>query len=129
MKKNKRITTGGEVIIDTTTSYSEKQIRVDACPWMSDMVDMIAPDGRMKLKGCTTIEADASVTFKPYRIGSQGQRYQVVFRTEHCDVMRTQGGVIIEKWRFKKSMTNGDILEARKRENARINAFYKAFEA
>ena len=118
-----------KVVIDTTTSYSEKQIRVDACPWMSDKIDLIAPDGRMKLKGCTTIDADATVIFTPYRIGSQGQRYQVVFRTEHCDVMRTQGGVIIEKWRFKKSMTNGDILEARKRENARINAFYKAFEA
>jgi hypothetical protein len=126
MQKTKRITVNGEVRIDTTTSYSEKQIRVDACEW-SETED-IAPDGAVSFKGRTIIEPGARIIFKPYR-SNTGSRYEQLFETEHCHILRTQGGAIIDKWRFKKSMTNGDILDARKRENARINAFYKAFEA
>lgn len=126
MKKNKRITTSGKVKIDTTTLYSEHLIRIDACEW-SETED-IAPDGAVSFKGRTIIEPGARIIIKPYR-SNTGSRYKQVFETEHCTVMLTQRGAIIEKWRFKKSMTNGDILEARKRENARINAFYKAFEA
>ena len=106
--------------------YSENQIKVDACPWMADMTHEVAPDGRMRMKGCTTIEPGAHLVFRPYRIGSQGKRYEVLFKTEHCEVMRTQGGVIIEKWRFRPSMTLADVCEARNRENVKIDAYYQS---
>ena len=112
--------------MDTVTVYSENQIKVDVCPWMSDKAEEVAPDGRLRLKGCTTIEPGAQVVFRPYKIGSQGSRYQILFKTEHCDVMRTQGGVVIEKWRFKPSMTSMDICEARARENVKIDAYYQS---
>ena len=126
-KTNKqRIVINGDVVMDTVTVYSDNQIKVDACPWMADKADEVAPDGRLRMKGCTTIEPGAQMVFRPYKIGSQGSRYQILFKTEHCDVMRTQGGVIIEKWRFKPSMTRADICEARTRENLKIEAYYQS---
>ena len=35
-KNKKRIVINGDVKMDTVTVYSENQIKVDACPWMSD---------------------------------------------------------------------------------------------
>lgn len=128
MKKqeSKRIVINGDVKLDTVTVYSENQIRVDACPWMADKAGEVAPDGRLRLKGCTTIEPGAQMVFRPYRIGSQGKRYEVLFKTEHCDVLRTQGGVIIEKWRFRPTMNAADIRKARQAEGQRINAYYQS---
>ena len=125
-KNKKRIVINGDVKMDTVTVYSENQIKVDACPWMSDKAEEVAPDGRLRLRGVTTIEPGAHMVFRPYKIGSQGSRYQILFKTEHCDVMRTQGGVVIEKWRFKSSMTSMDICEARARENVKIDAYYQS---
>jgi hypothetical protein len=125
MKNQKRVVINGDVVMDTVTVYSENQIKVDACPWMGDKTDEVAPDGRLRLKGCTTIEPGAQMVFRPYKVGT-GSRYQLLFKTEHCDVMRTQGGVIIEKWRFRPSMTSADISEARARENVKIDAYYQS---
>ena len=124
-KEQKRIVINGDVKMDTVTVYSENQIKVEACPWMGDKTDEVAPDGRLRLKGCTTIEPGAQMVFRPYKVGT-GSRYQLLFKTEHCDVMRTQGGVIIEKWRFRPSMTSADISEARARENVKIDAYYQS---
>ena len=124
-KQGKRIVINGDVKLDTVTVYSENQIKVDACPWMSDKADKVAPDGRLRLKGCTTIEPGASIVFRPYRTGS-GSRYKMLFKTEHCDVMQTQGGVVIEKWRFKPIMTAADICKARWEESKKINAYYQS---
>ena len=125
MKNQKRVVINGDVKMDTVTVYSENQIKVEACPWMGDKTDEVAPDGRLRLKGCTTIEPGAQMVFRPYKVGT-GSRYQLLFKTEHCDVMRTQGGVIIEKWRFRPSMTSADISEARARENVKIDAYYQS---
>ena len=125
-KQAKRIVINGDVKMDTVTVYSENQIKVDACPWMGDKTDEVAPDGRLRLKGCTTIEPGAHMVFRPYKIGSQGRRYKQLFKTEHCDVMRTQGGVIIEKWRFRPTMTSADIRKARAHENVKIDAYYQS---
>ena len=125
MRNQKRVVINGDVVMDTVTVYSENQIKVEACPWMGDKTDEVAPDGRLRLKGCTTIEPGAQMIFRPYKVGT-GSRYQLLFKTEHCDVMRTQGGVIIEKWRFRPSMTSADISEARARENVKIDAYYQS---
>ena len=125
-KQNKRIVINGDVKLDTVTVYSENQIKVDACPWMEDKAEEVAPDGCLKMKGCTILQPGAQMVFRPYKIGSQGSRYKILFKTEHCDVMRTQGGVIIEKWRFRPSMTSADICEARARENVKIEAYYQS---
>ena len=125
-KQSKRIVINGDVKLDTVTVYSENQIKVDACPWMEDKAEEVEPDGCLKMKGCTILQPGAQMVFRPYKIGSQGSRYKILFKTEHCDVMRTQGGVIIEKWRFRPSMTCADICEARARENVKIDAYYQS---
>ena len=125
-KRNKRIVINGDVKMDTVTVYSENQIKVDACPWMREKADEVAPDGRLRLKGCTTIEPGAQMVFRPYKIGSQGKRYQMLFKTEHCDVLQTQGGVVIEKWRFKPVMTAEDIRKARQVEGKKLDAYYQS---
>ena len=88
--------------------YSENQIKVEACPWMDKEADEVAPDGRVRMKGFSIIEPGARMFFKPYNIGSRGNRYRTLFSTEHCEVMRSGGGVVIEKWRFGKRMTLED---------------------
>ena len=125
MKNQKRVVINGDVVMDTVTVYSENQIKVEACPWMGDKTDEVAPDGRLRLKGCTTIEPGAQMVFRPYKVGT-GSRYQLLFKTEHCDVMQTQAGVVIEKWRFKPVMTATDIYKARTEEGMRINAYYQS---
>ena len=126
MKNQKRVVINGDVVMDTVTVYSENQIKVDACPWMREKADEVAPDGRLRLKGCTTIEPGAQLVFRPYRIGSQGSRYQILFKTEHCDVLQTQKGIVIEKWRFKPTMNATDIRKARQVEGKKIDAYYQS---
>lgn len=126
MKEQKRIVINGDVKMDTVTVYSENQIKVDACPWMREKADEVAPDGRLRLKGCTTIEPGAQLVFRPYRIGSQGSRYQILFKTEHCDVLQTQKGIVLEKWRFKPTMNATDIRKARQAEGKKIDAYYQS---
>jgi hypothetical protein len=126
MKEQKRIVINGDVKMDTVTVYSENQIKVDACPWMREKADEVAPDGRLRLKGCTTIETGAQLVFRPYRIGSQGSRYQTLFKTEHCDVLQTQKGIVLEKWRFKPTMNATDIRKARQAEGKKIDAYYQS---
>ena len=126
MKEQKRIVINGDVKMDTVTVYSENQIKVDACPWMREKADEVAPDGRLRLKGCTTIEPGAQLVFRPYRIGSQGSRYQTLFKTEHCDVLQTQKGLVLEKWRFKPTMNATDIRKARQAEGKKIDAYYQS---
>ena len=125
-KKNQqqRIVVNGDVKMDTVTIYSDNQIKVTACPWMADRADEVAPDGPLRMKGCTVIEPGATAIFRPYNIGSQGSRYKQLFVTEHCNVMQTQGGIVIEKWRFKPTMNATDICKARQTEGERINAYY-----
>ena len=125
MKTEKRIVINGDVKMDTVTVYSENQIKVDACPWMRDKADEVAPDGRLRLRGMTTIEPGAGMVFRPYRTGS-GSRYKMLFKTEHCDVLQTQGGVVIEKWRFKPVMTAEDIRKARQTEGRKLDAYYQS---
>ena len=125
MKNQKRVVINGDVVMDTVTVYSENQIKVEACPWQRDKSVEVAPDGRLRMKGVTTIEPGAYMVFRPYKMGT-GSRYQVLFKTEHCDVLQTQKGVVIEKWRFKPVMTATDIYKARTEEGMRINAYYQS---
>ena len=126
MKEQKRIVINGDVKLDTVTVYSENQIKVEACPWQRDRADEVVPDGRLRLRGVTTIEPGAQLVFRPYRIGSQGSRYQILFKTEHCDVLQTQKGIVLEKWRFKPTMNATDIRKARQAEGKKIDAYYQS---
>ena len=124
VNNKKRIVVNGDVKLDSVALLSNNRIMVTACPWMADKAEEVAPDGRVKMKGCTIIEPGAQMVFRPYNVGSMGSRYKQLFATEHCSVMQTQGGIVIEKWRFKHTMNAMDICKARQTEGEKINAYY-----
>ena len=71
-----------------------------------------------------TVRDDGSTQVKAYRLGAKGPRYEELFATEHCRVLRTPAGKIIEKWSFRPSLTADGIRILRNLESPRIDAFY-----
>ena len=49
---------------------------------------------------------------------------QARFSTEHCDVLRSQGGVLLERWRFDKKLTIHQVWDIRRREQPAVDAFF-----
>lgn len=114
MKNQKRIVINGDVMMDTVTVYSENQIKVDACPWMADRMGEVAPDGRLRLKGCTTIEPGAQMIFRPYKVGSLGERYKRIFLTRNGEIKTTRKNIIMElrfPKRFGKTLIHSMMKE------------------
>lgn len=60
----------------------------------------IMPERRVSYRGRITLMEDGQTEVKRYHIGSQLPLYRKLFSTEHCDIIRTQGGQLIERWRF-----------------------------
>ena len=114
MKNKKRIVVNGDVWMDTVTVYSENQIKVDGCPWMQNVVHDIVPDGKVKLKGVTTIEPGAHMVFRPYKMGSVGERYKRIFYTRNGEIKTTRKNIIMEMRfpkRFGKTLIHGMMKE------------------
>ena len=124
-KNQKRIVINGDVVMDTVTVYSDNQIKVDACPWMKDKADEVAPDGRLRLKGCTTIEPGAQMVFRPYKLGSQGERYKRIFYTRNGEIKTTRKNVIMEL-RFPKRLGKTLIHSMMSEEMEEMKAFILA---
>ena len=47
---------------------------------------------------------------------SGAPRYEELYSTEHCRLLMTLGGSILEKWNFGGRMSMQEIAEARRRE-------------
>lgn len=110
--------------MDTQTAFlANGNINIYPCSWEVEKAP-ITPDGRASYKGRITVEEDGRTRVSPYNIGSQGPRYIELFATEHCRVMMTQRGQIIEKWSFRPSLTSDDIRALRALEGRRIDAYY-----
>ena len=102
-----------DVRMDTQTAFlANGNINIYPCSWEVEKTP-ITPDGRASYKGRITVEEDGRTRVSPYNIGSQGPRYIELFATEHCRVMMTQRGQIIEKWSFRPSLTSDDIRALR----------------
>ena len=113
-----------DVHMDTQTAFlANGNINIYPCSWEEDKSPITA-DGTTTFKGRITVEENGETRVSPYKIGSQGPRYIELFNTEHCRVMMTQRGQIIEKWCFRPSLTADDIRALRSLEGRRIDAFY-----
>ncbi len=123
MKKNIFIE---NVYMDTQTAFlANGNINIYPCAWESDKAP-VTTDGAASFKGRIRVEEDGRTRVVPYRIGSQGPRYIPLFETDHCQVMMTQGGKLIERWTFKPSMTADEILTARTLEGVKVSGFYQS---
>ena len=112
-----------DVRMDTQTAFmANGNINIYPCAWEEEKAP-ITPDGRASYKGRITVEEDGRTRVSPYNIGT-GPRYTDLFATEHCRVMMTQRGRIIEKWSFHPSLAADDIRALRDAEGRRIDAYY-----
>ena len=112
------------VQLHTETSYMVNgDIRVYVCPWNQSEEPMTEGAQRSYPARITVMET-GEISVKAYRIGSQGPRYRKVFRTEHCEILKAEGGQLIERWKFAPHLSVHDIWQARQRETPAINAYY-----
>lgn len=84
----------------------------------------IMSERKVSYRGRITMMEDGQAEVKRYHIGSQLPLYHRLFSTEHCDIIRTQGGQLIERWRFKKNLSIHQIWDIRRREQPAIEAFF-----
>lgn len=78
--------------------------------------------------GRITVMENGNTKVRPYKLGSQGPRYEVLFVTDHCSVLLTQAGTVIERWKFDHRLSITDVWKIRKKENAQILSFYKSLK-
>lgn len=119
--KNKII---NNVCMDTQTAFMMNgDINVYPMPYEADWAP-ITREKKVSYKGRITVMEDGNTTVKAYRIGSLGARYREVFSTEHCSVLLTHGGTLIERWRFDRKVKIHQVWEIRQREQPLVNAFF-----
>ena len=113
-----------DVSIDsTTTFFANGDVRVYPCPWNEDVAPLT--EGKRKsYRGRITVMEDGNTEVKRYHLGMNAPLYQKLFSTEHCDVLRSQGGTIMERWRFDKKLNIHQVWEIRRREQPSVNAFF-----
>lgn len=122
MKKKKIF--ASDVRMDTQTAFmANGDINIYPCAWEADK-SPVTTEGMASYKGRITVEEDGRTHVMPYNIGSQGPRYVELYRTEHCRVVRTLGGAVIEKWKYGPSLTADDIRRIREQEGRNIDGFY-----
>lgn len=96
-------------------------------PWEKDWGPIMSPL-KKSYRGRITMMDDGQTEVKRYNIGSQMPLYTKLFCTEHCEVMRSQGGKLIEKWKFDKKLNIHQIWEIRRREQPAVEAFFVAMK-
>ena len=118
-------------------SFLEKNVRMDAqvamningdiniypAPWEEDQTPIMS-ERRVSYRGRITMMDSGQTEVKRYNIGSQMPLYDKLFCTEHCDVLRSQGGQLIEKWKFNNKLSIHQIWEIRKREKPLVDAYF-----
>lgn len=113
-----------EVRMDTQAAFMVNgDINIYPCVWESYKAPIMG-EKRVTYKGRITVQDDGSTQVRAYRLGAKGPRYEEMFTTEHCRVLRTPGGKIIEKWSFRPSLTADEIRILRNLESPRIDAYY-----
>lgn len=112
------------VQMDTQTAFFVNgDIKVYPCSYEQDKAP-ITSDPKVSYKGRITVMEDGNTNVMAYNIGSQGPRYKELFATEHCSVLITHGGSLIERWKFKKKLSIHRIWEIRRREQPAVEAFF-----
>lgn len=96
-------------------------------PWEVEQAPIMQP-ARKSYRGRITMMDDGQTEVKRYNIGLQMPIYSKLFSTEHCDVMRTVGGKLIERWKFDKKLTIHQIWDIRRREQPAVEAFFLAMK-
>jgi hypothetical protein len=110
--------------LDTTTVYHENgDIQVYACPW-NEGAEPLTDGNKKTYRARITMAENGDFTVKAYRIGSQGPRYRKRFATEHCEVLESDNGQLLERWKFAPTLSIHEVWSIRRREQPAVNAYY-----
>ena len=116
-----------DVQLDAQVRISAQgDIVVAPLPWEVVEKAPIMIDDKVTFRASVTLADDGTVEVRRFKKGVCPPRYQLVFRTEHCDVLLSRGGSLVERRRFGKRMTFREMRNARKRELREIDAFFKS---
>ena len=111
--------------MDTQTAFmANGNINIYPCAWETEQAPITAGGGKRSLRGRITVNEDGETHFVAYKENGS-PRYEELYSTEHCRLMMTLSGNIIEKWNFSGRMSLQEMADARRREMRYINAWFR----
>jgi hypothetical protein len=112
------------VQMDSETIFFNNSVRVKPCHW-HDYRGMEVTNGKhISFKGSIEIDAEGMMKVTPYEVREE-RRQKVLYSTEHCKIVETKTGVILERWKFDPLMTYDEIRRVREMEGMMIEYFYR----
>jgi len=114
-----------DVHMDTQTAFmANGDISIYPCGWELEQAPITEGGEKRTFRGRITVNEDGETHVRPYNENGN-PRYEELYATEHCRLMMTLGGNIIEKWNFGGAMSMQDITDARRREMRYINSWFR----
>ena len=114
------------VRMDTQTAYlANGDISIYPCAWEKHQAPITAGGDKRTFRGRITVNEDGETHVRPYNENGN-PRYEELYSTEHCRLLMTQCGSIIEKWHFGERMSMDEIAVTRSREMRYINSWFRS---
>lgn len=114
-----------DVRMDTQTAFmANGNINIYPCVWELEQSPITVGGEKRSFRGRITVAQDGETQVVPYKEEGKS-RYEELYSTEHCRLLMTLGGNILEKWSFGGRMSMQEIAEARRREMRYINAWFR----
>ena len=123
MKNSNKILNNSAELFTETTYQMNGDIHVYVCPWNPEH-PYLTDGGKRTYPARITVAENGEVDVQPYRIGSHGPRYRKCFATEHCEVLQTATGQLLERWKFPPRLSIHEVWNIRRREQPAVNAYY-----
>lgn len=112
-----------DVKMDTQTSFFVNG-DINIYPACYEHPEPITAERYKSYPARITVLENGETQVRPYKMGSQGPRYKIIYSTEHCDVQLWTNGKIMECWKFSPRLNIHEICRIRKRETPQITAFF-----
>ena len=114
-----------DVQMDTQTAFmANGNINIYPCAWENEQAPITVGGEKRSFRGRITVGEDGETHVVPYNEGG-APRYEELYSTEHCRLLMTLGGSILEKWYFSGRMSMAEIGAARRRESKDISAWFR----
>lgn len=114
-----------DVRMDTQTAFmANGNINIYPCAWETEKAPITVEGKKHSLRGRITVDEDGETHFVPYKVVGES-RYEELYSTEHCRLLMTLSGNIIEKWDYNARMSMQEIAETRRREMRYINSWFR----
>ena len=116
-----------DVRMDTQTAYFVNG-NINIYPACYEHPEPLTAERYKSYPARITVLDNGEAQIRPINIGSQGPRYKVLYRTEHCDVQLWTNGKIVECWKFSPRLSIHEICRIRKQESPMVTAYLVSLE-